>query len=45
MVEFINYTENKNMDDLRPLARKHEIAAAYEGVSNDLKKIIANELG
>lgn len=45
MVEFISYTENKNMDDLRPVPRKQEIVAAYERITKDLKKIAANELG
>jgi hypothetical protein len=44
MIEFISYTENKNMDDLRPTARKQEIQLAYERIHRDLKMITENDL-
>lgn len=43
MIEFISYSENKNMDDLRPNERKHEIIEAYGRIKRDLDSILADE--
>jgi len=37
MIEYINYNENKNMDDLKPTFRKQEIIEAYKRIENDIK--------
>lgn len=36
MIEFISYSENKNMEDLKPLMRKQEIIKAYERIESDI---------
>lgn len=43
MIEFITYNENKNMDDLKPTARKHEIVEAYDRIKRDLDAILKND--
>ncbi len=43
MIEYISYSESKNMVDLKPFERKQGIIEAYLRVERDIKKIISNE--
>lgn len=43
MIQFISYTEDRNMTDIRPKERKIEIIAAYERIVNDLNKYFLDD--
>src|SRR5690606_23289344 len=42
MLQFISYSESKNMIDIRPKERKDQIILAYEKIEKDLNKYFLN---